>query len=311
MKVGLGISPVTPSAWASPRTHSDFPAPSGPWSRRIVPGGRRGRWRAAWARVAAASGQISSGESLAEVIIAAEGEFAGVKALAGMKAGADGGEWGGEGPAPEKGGDAMGWDGEEKFVVFPLGEGGGGCGAGGEGDLIGVNLKTNMGGASEAGKIGSESVAEVEHGGWKFIAGKPVTLGETWGEGEVAAWPGATEFACDKKEMAWAGAGSVGGVVFGGCSEKRDGDKELAGSNGFPADDGKMELFREEGESAIGLANALGGAGIGATHGDECSAGGGGSGGKVAQGTSESFASDERGGGGGGEVDAFDDGIGF
>ena len=92
MKVGLGISPVTPSAWASPRTHSDFPAPSGPWSRRIVPGGRRGRWRAAWARVAAASGQISSGESLAEVIIAAEGEFSGVKALAGMKAGADGGE---------------------------------------------------------------------------------------------------------------------------------------------------------------------------------------------------------------------------
>ena len=127
----------------------------------------------------------------------------------------------------------------------------------------------------------------------------------------MAAWPGATEFACDKKEMAWAGAGSVRGVVFGGCSEKRDGDKELAGANGFPADDGKMELFREEGESAIGLANALGGAGIGATHGDECGAGGGGSGGKVAQGTSESFATDERGGGGGGEVDAFDDGIGF
>ena len=66
-----------------------------------MPGGRRGRWRAAWARVAAASVQISSGESLAEVIIAAEGEFSGVKALAGMKAGADGGEWGGEGPAPE------------------------------------------------------------------------------------------------------------------------------------------------------------------------------------------------------------------
>ena len=85
----------------------------------------------------------------------------------------------------------------------------------------------------------------------------------------------------------------------------------MAGANGFPADDGKMELFREEGESAVGLANALGGAGIGATHGDECGAGGGGSGGKVAQGTSEGFATDERGGGGGGEVDAFDDGIGF
>ena len=139
---------------------------------------------------------------------------------------------------------AIGWDGEEKFVVFPLGEGGGGCGAGGEGDLIGVNLKTDMGGASEAGKIGPESVAEVEHGGWKFIAGKPVTFGETWGEGEVAAWPGATKFACDEKEMAWAGAGSVGGVVFGGCSEKRDGDKELASANGFPADDGEMSGTR-------------------------------------------------------------------
>ena len=87
--------------------------------------------------------------------------------------------------------------------------------------------------------------------------------------------------------------------------------KELAGANGFPADDGEMELFREEGESVIGLANALGGAGIGATHGDECGARGGGSSGKVAEGTSEGFASDERGGGGGGEVDAFDHGIGF
>jgi hypothetical protein len=138
-----------------------------------------------------------------------------------------------------------------------------------------------------------------------------VTFGEAWGEGEVAAWPRATEFACDKKKMAGAGTGSVRGVVFGGCSEKRDGDKELAGANGFPADNGQMELFREEGESAIGLANALGGAGIRATHGDECGAGGGGSGGKVAQGTSEGFAADKRGGGGGGEVDAFDDGIGF
>ena len=224
MKVGLGISPVTPSAWASPRTHSDFPAPSGPWSRRIVPGGRKGRWRAAWARVAAASGQISSGESLAEVIIAAEGEFAGVKALAGMKAGADGGEWGGEGPAPEKGGDAMGWDEEENFVVFPLVEGGGGSGAGGEGDLIGVNLKTNMGGASEAGKIGPESVAEVEHGGWKFISGKPVTFGETWGEGEVAAWPGAAEFSSDKKDVARFGAGAGGGRFFRNGPQERDGE---------------------------------------------------------------------------------------
>jgi hypothetical protein len=81
VNVGLGISPVMPSAWARPRTHSDFPAPSGPWSRRIVPGGRRGRWRAAWARVAAAFAQISSWENLAEVVIAAEGKTARVVAL--------------------------------------------------------------------------------------------------------------------------------------------------------------------------------------------------------------------------------------
>ena len=94
-------------------------------------------------------------------------------------------------------------------------------------------------------------------------------------------------------------------------SDEGDGEEKLSSADGFPPDDGEMKLFCEEGESAVGLANALGGAGIGATHGDECGAGGGGSGGKVAQGTSEGFASDERGGGGGGEVDAFDDGIGF
>ena len=205
----------------------------------------------------------------------------------------------------------MGWDGEEKFVVFPLGEGGGGSGAGGEGDLIGVNLKTNMGGASEAGKIGPESVAEVEHGGWKFISGKPVTLGETWGEGEVAAWPGATEFSSDKKDVARFGAGAGGGRFFRNGPQEKDGEEKLSGADGFAADDGEMELFRETGDSPIGLANALGGAGIGAADGDEGGSGGGGSGGKVAQGTSEGFATDERGGGGGGEVDAFDDGIGF
>ena len=53
--------------------------------------------------MAAASAQISSGENLAEVVIAAEGKAAGVVALLWREAGPDGGEWGGEGPLAQEG----------------------------------------------------------------------------------------------------------------------------------------------------------------------------------------------------------------
>jgi len=121
--VGLGTSPEIPKAEASPRTHSDFPAPSGPWRRTTVPGKNPDRWWAAWARVAAASAQISSGGKLAEVIIAAEGKPTRVIALTNGKAGSDDGKGGGEGPSPEKRGSQFRWDRKEKFVIFTTGEG--------------------------------------------------------------------------------------------------------------------------------------------------------------------------------------------
>jgi len=143
------------------------------------------------------------------------------------------------------------------------------------------------------------------------VADEPLAFGETWGEGEMAAGPGATEFSCDEKKMSWSGTGAVWGVVFCYSAEKGDGDEELAGSDGFATDNGETEFFGEKGESAIGLAEALGGAGVGATYGEEGGSGGGSGGGEIAEGAGESFAANEGGGSGSSEVDAFDDGIGF
>ena len=86
------------------------------------------------------------------------------------------------------------------------------------------------------------------------MADEPLAFGEAWGEGEMAAGPGATEFSCDEKKMPWAGTGAVWGVVFCYGAEKGDGEEELAGSDGFATDDGEAEFFGEKGESAIGLA---------------------------------------------------------
>ena len=95
--------------------------------------------------MAAASAQISSGENLAEVVIAAEGKAARVVALSLGQAGADGGEWGGKGPLAQEGRDAFFWNGKEEFIVFPLCECEPGCGAGGEGNLIGVYGESDAG----------------------------------------------------------------------------------------------------------------------------------------------------------------------
>jgi hypothetical protein len=81
-----------------------------------------------------------------------------------------------------------------------------------------------------------------------------LAFGEAWGEGEMAAGPGATEFSRDEKKMSCAGTGAVWGVVFCYGAEKGDGDEELAGSDSFATDDGKAEFFGEKGEPAIGLA---------------------------------------------------------
>ena len=96
----------------------------------------------------------------------------------------------------------MGWDGEEKFVVFPLGEGESGCGTGGEGELVGVNGEPDAGGAGEAGEVGSQSITEIEHSGGEFVADEPLALGEARGEGEVVMRPGAAKFSGHKKDVA-------------------------------------------------------------------------------------------------------------
>ena len=175
-------------------------------------------------------------------------------ALAGVEAVADEGKGSGEGPAAEEGGNAVFRNREEEFVILAAGEGELGSGAGREGDLVWVDFKSDAGGAGEAREIGAESVAEVEHSGGEFVADEPLAFGEAWGEGEMAAGPGATEFSRDEKKMPWAGTGAVWGVVFCYGAEKGDGEEELAGSDGFATDDGKAEFFGEKGESAIGLA---------------------------------------------------------
>jgi hypothetical protein len=123
------------------------------------------------------------------VIIAAEGKPTRVVTLTNREAGSDDGEGRGEGPAPEKGGSQFGWDRKEKFVIFATGEGKFWSGAGGEGNLIRVNPETDAGGTGEAGEVGSESIAEIEHGGWKFIPNEPLALGESRAECKVATGP--------------------------------------------------------------------------------------------------------------------------
>jgi len=251
--VGLGTSPEIPRAEASPRTHSDFPAPRGPWRRRTVPGENRGRCRAAWARVAATSMQISSGGKLAKVIIAAEGKPTRVIALTDGKARSDDGKGGREGPSPEEGGSQFGWERKEKFVIFPTGKGKFWSSTGREGDLVRVNPEADVGGTGEAGKVGPESIAEIEHGGGKLVANEPLTLGEARGECKVAARPGTAQFSGNKKKVTGACSRAIWGGFFGNCPQQGDGKEELAGADGFPSDDRKPELFGEERKPSIGL----------------------------------------------------------
>jgi len=85
----------------------------------------------------------------------------------------------------------------------------------------------------------------------------------------------------------------------------------LSSADGFSSDDGEMKLFRQKGETLVGLTDTAGGTGIGATNGDEGGTGSGASGGKVAEPTGERFSTCKGGWGGASEVNAFDDSIGF
>ena len=186
-----------------------------------------------------------------------------------------------------------------------------GRGAGGEGDLIGVDGEPDAGSAGEAGEIGAQTIAEVEHGGGEFVADKPLTFGEARGEGEMVMRPGAAEFSGYKKDVAWFGPGAGGGSLFGNGPQERDGEQKLSCADGFAADDGEMKLFREAREPTVGLKDTGGGARVRAADGDEGGPGSRAGGGEVAQSAGEGFAADEGSGGGRGKVDTFDHGVGF
>ena len=245
--------------------------------------------------MAAASVQISSGGRLAEVIIASEGKPTRVIALTDGKTGSNQCEGCGERPATQEGRSQFGWDGKEKFVIFATSEGKFWCGAGREWNLIWVDLEADAGGAGKTREVGSESIAEVEHGGGEFIADEPLALGQTRGEGEMAAGPGATQFSGDEKEMAGFGSRAVRGGIFGNRAKQGDRKKELSGANGFSSDDGKVKFFSEEGKSAVGLTEAGSGTGVWTTHREECGSGCGARGSQVTEGTREGFPAGESG----------------
>ena len=245
--------------------------------------------------MAAASVQISSGGRLAEVIIASEGKTTRVIALMDGKTGSNQCEGCGERPATQEGRSQFGWDGKEKFVIFATSEGKFWCGAGREWNLIRVDLEADAGGSGKAREVGSESVAEVEHGGRKFVADEPLTFGEAGSEGEMAAGPGATQFSSYEKEMAGFGSRAVRGGIFGNCAKQGDRKKELSGADGFSSDDGKVQFVSEEGKSAVGLTEAGSGTSIRTAHREECGSGCGARGSQVTEGTREGFAASKSG----------------
>jgi hypothetical protein len=95
---------------------------------------------------------------------------------------------------------------KEELIVFPLCECEPGCGAGGEGNLIRVDGKSDARRAGKAGKVSSQSIAKIEHSGGELVANEPLAFGEAWGEGEMVMRPRAAQFSCHKKDVAWFGA---------------------------------------------------------------------------------------------------------
>jgi hypothetical protein len=172
-------------------------------------------------------------------------------------------------------------------------------------------LEADAGGSGKAREVGSEAIAEVEHRGGKFVTGEPLAFGQTRGEGEMAAGPGATQFSSYEKEMAGFGSRAVRGGIFGHRAKQGDRKKELSGANGFSSDDGKVKFFSEEGKSAVGLTEAGSRAGIRTARGEECGSGCGARGSQVTEGTREGFAANERSWGRRQKVNPFDNRICF
>jgi len=119
--------------------------------------------------------------------------------------------------------------------------------------LVRVNPEADVGGTGEAGKVGPESITEIEHGGGEFVANEPLALGEARGEREVAARPGTAQFSGDKKKVTRSCSRAIWGCFFGNRPEKGDGKEELACADGFASDDRKPKLFGEKRKPSIGL----------------------------------------------------------
>jgi hypothetical protein len=115
----------------------------------------------------------------------------------------------------------------------------------------------------------------------------------------------------DKQTMAGSGTTAVGGKAAGHMPKDRDGEKKLAGADGFPADHGHTPATRGRSESAIDAFEPGGGFFIRAT---SCQEGGTwrcAGGGKIAEGTGEGFSADEGSRGGAKKMNPLHHGVGF
>lgn len=90
--------------------------------------------------------------------------------------------------------------------------------------------------------------------------------------------------------MAGSGAAAVGGKAARDRAQQRYGKQELAGADGFSADDGDAPASSRLGEAAIDGLKARRGFFVGASGGDEGGVRGGAGSGKIAEGAGEGFA---------------------
>ncbi len=97
--------------------------------------------------------------------------------------------------------------------------------------------------------------------------------------------------------MAGAGATAMGGNAAGSRPQQRDRKQELAGTDGFSADNGYAPTSSGLGEAAVHGLKAHRGFFVRASGGDEGGMGGGAGGGEIAESASQGFAAGEGSGG--------------
>jgi len=103
----------------------------------------------------------------------------------------------------------------------------------------------------------------------------------------------------------------MGGKPAGHISKDRDRKKQLAGADGFPADHGHAPATSGGGKSAVNGLKASGGFFVRASGGQESGTRRRAGGGKIAEDTSEGFATDEESRGGAEKVDPLHHRVGF